>query len=933
MAPRGGSDYREGVLVGREPDSARIDDLLDRARGGRSGTLVLRGETGMGKTALLDYAADRAEGMTVVRAMGVEYEAELEFSGLLELMRPLLDHLGEIPPQQAEALQSALGLGEPKPYDRFTICAATLSLIAAAAEVQPLLILVDDAHWLDAATDDALFFSAKRLVADSVAIVLTVRDDGELTFDTPALEQHDLTTLGPEDAAVVLAGDEGRIVAPEVARRLSEATRGNPLALVELGSSLSREQLAGREELPDPVPAGPTLERAFAWRSEALPPDSRRALVVAAVSMSDDVETIAAALESLDLDRGALEPAEDAGLVSLEGGLRFRHPLVRSAVFHSAPPSERREAHRALADALRGHDGDAERLAWHLAGAAIGVDEEAAVALEEAARTARERSGYAAAAAALERAANLTADEDARPRRLFAAADAALSAGRSDSALALLTEPLAQKDPKLRAAGLRLQGRIEYLAGRPRQAGAVLVEASRLLEDIDRALAAEICTEACSAQLGVADPRAMLAAAERAEALAEGLHDRSLRDLVTLTRGWVFCYVGRSDEGVPLLEETVGSAECADLDPLGLMRISGALEWLDRSTDAYRHASEDVAQARADGAVGLLPYLLYQQAWHATRAGLLSEGFAAASEALGLARELGLWLPRVQSLLVLSAIAARRGSEDECQAFVGEVRGPLEERELVGYQMWLGHSLGLLAVGVSRPDDAITELIEVAKRLDRFGIHSRAIVPHAELAELHARAGNAEQAAGALADHEASYEPQSPVGRATAARARALLAADDGFERAFEDVFAHHERSDDRWQLARTRLAYGERLRRSGRKQDAREQLREALEAFERQGAEAWVERARAELRASGETLRRRKSWEEEELTPQELQIALHVARGMTNREVGAALFLSHKTVEFHLGRVYRKLEMHSRAELISRFAREATEQAPAATP
>jgi DNA-binding CsgD family transcriptional regulator len=919
------------VLVGREPDCARIDDLLDRARGGRSGTLVLRGETGMGKTALLDYAADRAEGMTVVRAIGVEYEAELEFSGLLELMRPLLDHLGEIPAQHAEALQSALGLGEAKPYDRFTICAATLSLIAAAAEAKPLLILVDDAHWLDAATDDALLFSAKRLVADSVAIVLTVRDDGEHTFDAPALEQHDLGTLGPEDAALVLAGDEGRVVAPEVARRLSEATQGNPLALVELGSSLSAEQLAGREELPDPVPAGPTLERAFAWRSEALPPDSRRALVVAAVSMSDDVETIAAALESLDLDRSALEPAEDADLLSLDGELRFRHPLVRSAVFHSAPPSERREAHRALAEALRGH-GDTERLAWHLAGAAIGVDEEAAVALEEAARKARERSGYAAAAAALERAANLTADEDARPHRLFAAADAAFSAGRSESALALLTEPLAQKDPRLRAAGLRLQGRIEYLAGRPRQAGAVLVEASRLLEDIDRALAAEICTEACSAQLGVADPRAMLAAAERAEALAEGLDDRSLRDLVTLTRGWVLCYVGRSDEGVPLLEETVGIAECADLDPLGLMRISGALEWLDRSTDAYRHASNDVAQARADGAVGLLPYLLYQQAWHATRAGLLSEGFAAASEALGLARELGLWLPRLQSLLVLSAITARRGSEDECRAFVDEVRGPLEERELVGYEMWLGHSLGLLAVGLSRPDEAITELTEAAKRLDRFGIHSRAIVPHAELAELHARAGNAEQAAGALADHEASYEPQSPVGRATAARARALLAADDDFERAFEDVFAHHEKSDDRWQLARTRLAYGERLRRAGRKQDAREQLREALEAFERHGADAWVERTRAELRASGETLRRRKSWEEEELTPQELQIALHVARGMTNREVGAALFLSHKTVEFHLGRVYRKLDMHSRAELISRFAREASEHEAAPT-
>ena len=456
----------------------------------------------MGKTALLDYAAERAEDMTVVRALGVEYEAELEFSGLLELLRPLLEHLDEIPPQQAEALTSALGLGEPKPYDRFTTCAATLSLIAAAAEAKPLLILVDDAHWLDLATDDALLFAAKRLEADSVAILLAVREGGERPFVAPALEHHEVGTLGSEDAAVLLAGDEGRVVAPEVASRLCEATQGNALALVELGSSLTAEQLAGREELPDPVPAGPTLERAFAWRAETLPPESRRALVVAAVSISDEAETIAEALDSLEIGRGALEPAEDAGLVSLDDGdLRFRHPLVRSAIFHSAPPSERRDAHRALAEALRNRD-DAERLAWHLASAAIGTDEEAAVALEEAARRAQERSGYAAAAAALERAASLTADEEARPRRLFAAGDAALSAGRPNDALTLLAEALAQDEPRLRAAALRLQGRIEYLAGRPKEAARVLIEASRVLEDLDPALAAEICTEACSAQLG-----------------------------------------------------------------------------------------------------------------------------------------------------------------------------------------------------------------------------------------------------------------------------------------------------------------------------------------------------------------------------------------------------------------------------------------------
>jgi DNA-binding CsgD family transcriptional regulator len=912
------------VLVGREPDCARIDDLLERARRGRSGTLVIRGEAGLGKTALLDYAAERAEGMTVVRAVGVEYEAELQFSGLLELARPLLDHLEELPPQQAEALQSALGLGEPRPHDRFTICAATLSLLAAAAEAKPLLVLVDDAQWVDVATSDALIFAVKRLVADSAVVLFAVREGEERTFSAPALEYLELRGLQPDEAGQLLA-DAGRSVVPPVVEQLCEATHGNPLALLEVSNALGEEQLAGREPLPDPVPAGPTLERAFMWRAEQLSEDSQRALVVAAVSLSDDVETIAAALESLGIDRGVLEPAEDAGLLRLvDGRLSFRHPLVRSAVFHAAAPSERRNAHRAVADALRERQ-DAERLAWHLAGAAIGQDEEAAVALEVAARRAEERSSYAAAAAALERAAGLTADGEARPRRLQAAADAALRAGRMEDAAGLLDEPLGQEhDVALKAAALRLRGRIAYLHGRPREAAAGLLEAANLLEDVDRALAVEICTEACSAQLGLGDGAGVLAAAERAHELVAPLEDPHLHELVALTRGWALCYVGRSDEGVPLLCDAVSTA--ATLDPHGLMRFSGAMEWLDRSRDGYRHACRDVTATRRNGAVGLLPYLLYQQAWHANRAGLLNEGYAAASEALALARELDLWLPRTQSLLVLTAITAKRGAESECLGFAEEVRPAVEEAGLEGYRIWLRHSLGLLAVGLGDLDGAARELDAASRAHRALGVHSRGIVPTADLAEVHARAGDTGAAAAALADFEASLEPQSPVGLATATRARALLATDEELERCFERVLFQHERSDDRWALARTQLAYGERLRRAGRRVDAREQLRLALEIFEGQGADAWADRVRAELRASGETIRRRKSWEEEALTPQELQIALHVARGMTNREVGAALFLSHKTIEFHLGRIYRKLKMSSRADLIRRFAREAEE-------
>ena len=322
--------------------------------------------------------------------------------------------------------------------------------------------------------------------------------------------------------------------------------------------------------------------------------------------------------------------------------------------------------------------------------------------------------------------------------------------------------------------------------------------------------------------------------------------------------------------------------------------------------------------------MGLLPYLLYQQAWHANRAGLLSEAYAAASEALSLAREMDLWLPRVQALLILVAITAKRGAERECRAYAEELEAPLEEAGLHGYRVWLRQSLGLLELALGNLDEAAVELEGAARGLDELGIHSRVIIPRAELVEVYARAGRSEEAESALAAMGTSLECQSPVGLAGGARGRGLLADDDRFEGFFAEAFAEHERSDDRWALARTRLCFGERLRRAARRVDAREQLKLALQAFEDMGAEAWAERARAELRATGEKLRRRQSWEEEELTPQELQIALHVARGMTNRQVGAALFLSHKTIEFHLGRIYRKLNMRARAELIRRFATEA---------
>jgi DNA-binding CsgD family transcriptional regulator/tetratricopeptide (TPR) repeat protein len=908
------------VLVGRDSDCARIDDLLGRARRGRSASLLLRGEAGIGKTALLAYAAGRAEGMTVLRASGVESEAELQFSGLLELLRPLEAHLGEIPAQQAAALRSALGLGEAQTVDRFTVGAATLNLIAAAAEAKPLLVVVDDAQWLDVATSEALLFAAKRLVADAVALLFAAREDHG-GFDLAGLDEVALRGLAPPDVATLLGS-----AAPEVARTLCAATRGNPLALLEARSLLTPAQLAGREPVPEPVPTGPTLERAFAGRVGALPPDTKRALVLAAVSLAHEngLQTLASALAELGLDLAALEAAEDAALIEIgEERVEFRHPIVRSAVFHGAAPSERRAAHRALAASLSERDGAEER-AWHLAGAALGRDETAAVALEAAGRNAAKRSAYAAAAAAFTRSANLTADEPARLRRLHAAADAALRAGRVAEAGELLADPLASRtDPSFRADALRLKARIDYLLGKPEQASTQLLEASELLRQIDRGLAVEVCADACTTRQILGDSPGILAAAQRARALAAGTGDAETERLAAFTLGWVLCGVGRPREGLPLVDEAAPAVAgaAATLDPLRLLRASLPLDWRDRSREAFALAGRSVDRTRAQGAVGLLPYVLLQQAWHGVRAGFLNEGYAAAFEALGLARELDLLLPRMQALLILAAATARRGNDEECRRYADEVRPLAEQGGLHVFRVWLAYSFGVLALALGRLDEAASELETAAATLGERSLHSPSFVPRAELVEVYARAGRPDDAAAALAAFADSPEAESTLGVAAAARGRALLASNDDFERDLEEAFAAHERSDDVWSLARTRLCLGERLRRAGRRVAAREPLKLALEAFTEVAADPWAERARSELRATGETVKRRKAWEQEQLTPQELQIALHVARGLTNREVGAALFLSHKTVEFHLGRIYRKLDLHSRAELISRYA------------
>jgi DNA-binding CsgD family transcriptional regulator len=913
------------VLVGRESECARIDELLARARRGRSGALVLRGEAGIGKTALLEYAVARAEDMKVVSALGVQSETELEFSALLEVCRPMLDHLDDVPAAQAEALRGALGLAAAGARDRFLIGAATLSLLAAAGEVGPVLVVIDDAHWLDRASADALRFAVRRLVADPVCVLFATREGEERTFDAPGIPALAVVGLDRASASTLLARDGASRIAPDVADRLWHGTHGNPLALLELPSVLSARQLAGREPLDDPLPAGASVERAFVRRAHGLPADAQRALLVAAVAMTDDVSIVSAAAAALGADASALEAAEDVGLVHVRGRqIVFRHPLVRSAVYHAAAPSDRRAAHGALATTMR-DDWQPEQRAWHLAAAARAPDEAVASALARAAEHALRRSGYASAAAALERAAQLTPADDQRRRRLLSAAHAFWLAGRSGASRALLEEALeGGADPRLRADALHLLGTIEYHDGPPMPAYRRLVEAALLVEQLAPAKAVAILTDAVEACVYAAEPKPGADAARRARQLAP--RDGSYEDFMAeVNMAESLFFDGRAASGAPMFERALaifGASAELQREPRLVTRAAIAMCWLERGAEAYELATRAVVLAREQGAIGALPQALMTLTWASRRVGAWKEGLASGSEGVELAREMEQTTIMIDCLGELSVIEANRGEEASCRRHCDEV-------EAITARLGLGNRagfnvcvLGMLELALGRLEEAAVRFETCARWVEELDVHAVEAVPIPDLVETYARLGRLDDARAALARLRAGASPR--FAEVLAARCAGLVAGDDEFERHFRRSLELHPKGDDGFGRARTQLCFGERLRRAGRRVDAREQLRAALETFERLGPTPWADRARGELRATGERLRRREGHQAERLTPQELQIALQVAQGKSNREVGAALFLSHKTVEFHLGRVYRKLDIRSRAQLIRRFATEA---------
>ena len=909
------------MLLGRDGERHAIERALESARSGISATLVLAGEPGIGKTALLDYAASHADGMRLLRARGIESEAQVPFGSLLELIRPALVMLEKIPEPQAVALEGALALRPGATQERFAVGAATLSLLAAYADQTPLAVLVDDAQWLDGSSAQALLFAFRRLVADPIAVFVAVRDGEPSLLDGADLPRLYIDGLSSDEATMLMRG-----LAPEAAQRLHGATAGNPLALLELAADAPDLALAP-EGAPVLVPA--KISRAFLRRAGTLDQAAQRALVLAATSDTGDLPGLGRAAAELGIDLAALATAEAAGLVTLHPGVvEFRHPLARSAIYADAPASQRRAAHRALAAALP--DRDVDRRAWHLAAAATGPDEAASSALEQAGIRGRARSAYTTAAAAYERAGRLAADPERRARLLWQAADTGWLAGLTDRAVALLGEARASTgDPEKLVEIDALAGRIATHCG-PVMRGHAILTAAAERADAERAVA--MLAEAASACFLAGNPAQMLLAAEQARARLPGSPSVRARFLVATAVGMARILGGDAAAGAEAVHEAITLAEESPelREDLQLIPWVAVGPLFLRETGAGRPLLEHALRAARDrAAVGALPVVLNLIARDQVSTDRWAVAEATHLEAIGLARESGQQTELAGGLAGLAFLQARRGREQACRTCAAEALSLCGELGMRLLEIWAAAALGELELGLGDAARAAEHFEQQQKLLRDLAITDADLSPAAELADAYTRLGRGSEAQQVAAEFTAAATAKGqPWPLARAARCQGLLADDAGFAAHFEQALSLHEQTPDAFEEARTRLAYGERLRRARNRVLAREQLRAAADAFEFLGARPWAERARAELAATGETHRRRGLSTVEELTPQELQIAMLLATGKTTRETAAALFLSPKTVEYHLRHVYQKLGIHDRGQLAQALAAQPPDQA-----
>ena len=904
------------MLYGRDPERSRIGELLDGARASRSGVLVISGEPGVGKSALMEDARDQAGDMLVLSSAGVESEAQLPFAALHQTVHPVLGHVERLPQPQAAALHGALGLAAGGSDDRFLVSLAVLSLLAEAAEERPLVCLVDDAQWLDEASAGALVFVARRIEAEGIVMLFGAREGEVRRFEAPGLPELHLGGLDPAAAGELIDRHAGVALPPELRERLVVETEGNPLALLELSPALSEAQLSGAEAVLAPIPVSARVEHAFLARVQRLPEETQTLMLVAASDDSGELATVLRAAAELGAAADALDGAEQAGLVHVRGTrVELRHPLVRSAVYQAAPLSRRQAAHGALANALEGED-EADRRAWHRAVASVEPDASVGEELEQAAQRAQGRSGFAAASLAFERAASLTTDDEHRVRRLTAAAENAWLGGRVERAFTLLeaARPLTS-EPIQRADIDRFLGLIEMTRGIPADACQLLLRAATDVAPVDAERALQLLNIAglAAAYAGDLEAAAAIGDVTRGLAVEQTAFARMLVDLLV----GLGAHAERDfAEAAPTLRAALELAEeldgeAAGENPVALLFAGRAAIYLGDDQATYRTHRQAAAQARASGALSIVTQILPRLALADVWSGRWPSAEVNAREGLQLSREIGQHDLAAQQLVMLTLLAALQGSEDECRSLAAESRELASARGVGIVAESAQWSLALLELGLGRPEEALRHGREISSTMAVFwgGL---------DRIEAAIRSGERLTALDWLDVFESWAENSgADWARAVVLHCRALLSEDEGeAERLFRAALEAHAQAARPFERARSELAYGEFLRRAGRRVEAREHLQAAVDRFEGLGAALWAERARGELRASGRTARKRDPSTLADLTPQELQVARFVAEGLTNREVAAQLFLSPRTIDFHLRNVYRKLGISSRTAL-----------------
>jgi len=896
-------------LRGRASECALLDDLVAAVRRGESRSLVLRGEAGIGKTALLECLVESAADLTVVRAVGVESDVELAFASLHQLCRPMLGRLERLPAPQRDALQVVFGLSPGPAPGRFVVGLAVLSLLSEAAETRPLLCVVDDAQWLDRASALTLAFVARRLLAEPVGMVFAAREPGEELQQLPELQVRGLRNA---DARALLSSELRFVLDERVRDRIIAETGGNPLALLELPRGLTATQLAGGFAVPGGQALSGRIEEGFVRRVETLSEDARRLLLLAAAEPVGDPLLLARAVGRLGIAVSAVD-AETDGLMRIDQRVTFRHPLVRSAVYRSASAQERRAVHMALADATdREHDPD--RRAWHLAAAAAGPDEQVAMELEGSAGRAQARGGVAAAAAFLQRAVALTEDPGRRVERALAAAQASFLAGSFDPALGLLAVAEAGAiDEFQRAQVDLLRGQIAFASGVGRDAAWLLMKAASRLESLDLGFARETYLNAWAIAVfaGAAGADVLLEISRAAQALPSPSAPRpldvfldGLTLLITDGPGAAVPRLLRS--GRAFLEGDVSAEDCLRW---GWLATSAANTTWDDDVTARVLAPRIVQLVREAGALAQLPITLAVVGTISAWSGDFAQAASIVAEAEAVAAMTG---SRIAPYTRLRLVALQ-GMEAEAAALIARMMELAGEGEGIAATnaQW---AAAVLYNGLARYAEAAAAARQATSgAYALFG--SMWALP--ELVEAAARVGDIEIARDALARLVDSTQPSgTDLARGIEARSRALLSEGESVERLYREAIERLSRTQIRTELARGHLLYGEWLRGADRRAEAAAQLRTAHDQFTAIGMEAFADRARKELLAIGERVRARTLKTRDDLTVQERQIARLARDGLSNPEIGARLFLSPRTVEWHLGNAFAKLGIRSRRDL-----------------